>query len=201
MNLKTKIILSKSEQAKVMDVEWILTKHRIIEKVRLLLQQQLEGIKAEFLKHPQILSEEIKNCRPKISKGENYQQLPFLILDYPATFSKVDIFALRTFFWWGNSISIHLLLSGKYLQQFKEPVFERLKKMPDEFYICKHQTAWEHHFEPENYMRINENHLAEMINKDQNFLKIALKFSLSDWQLLQDVLPEGYRKIIALLVP
>ena len=54
----------------------------------------------------------IVQSTPKIAKGENYLQLPYVLLDYPRCFDKENIFAIRTMFWWGNFFSITLHLSG-----------------------------------------------------------------------------------------
>jgi hypothetical protein len=55
---------------------------------------------------------DIQCLNGKISRGENYQLLPYIILDYPSYFSRNNIFAVRTMFWWGNFFSITLHLSG-----------------------------------------------------------------------------------------
>ena len=48
----------------------------------------------------------------KISRGENYRGLPYLILDYPAYFSQKDIFAFRTMFWWGHFFQCRTTSTG-----------------------------------------------------------------------------------------
>jgi hypothetical protein len=116
MNTSTKIHLSILETELIQNKEWILTKRKIIEKVYLLFGSTHDSYK-EILKNEQLLPEpHYKNITGKISKGENYHGLPYVILDYPALFSKEDIFAVRTMFWWGNFFSISLHLSGKYFQ-------------------------------------------------------------------------------------
>ena len=63
------------------------------------------------------MPEVIKTSTPKISKGENYKDLPYVMLDYPRCFQKEKTIAIRTFFWWGNFFSINLQLSGEYKEQ------------------------------------------------------------------------------------
>ena len=64
------------------------------------------------------------NSSPKISKGENYKGLPWLVLDYPRYFNKEDIFAIRTLFWWGNFFSITLHISGKYKMRYEKKIID-----------------------------------------------------------------------------
>lgn len=192
-------MLSSLEQAKVMDAEWILTKHQIMEKAQVLMQQQIEVIKEIFTPlHPQLASS-ILSSVPKISKGENYKMLPYIILDYPAVFSKQDVFALRTLFWWGHNFSVHLLFSGIYLEKFKEVVLKNVKQSATEFFICVHETEWEHHFEPHNYILADAGNIENINQQNPKFIKLALKFSLEEWNKLPQLLPKAYKKLVNLL--
>src|SRR5580700_4684754 len=101
---EAKIRLSVEELELVENAEWILTKNRIIDKV-----QNLFGILAVKMKtelETISLPDEPLQTNPKISKGENYNGLPYVILDYPRLFSKENVFAIRTMFWWGNYFSV-----------------------------------------------------------------------------------------------
>ena len=102
---KAKITLSAKEAELIANSDWILTKNEIIQKVKFLLadlqlkQQHILNL------HPGILPEEVTAIPAKISRGENYLGLPWLILDYPRLFGKEDQFAIRTMFWWGHFFS------------------------------------------------------------------------------------------------
>ena len=100
----TKIRLSTEEEALVCRTDWILTKNRIIEKIKALfasLQTQQQGT---FELSQSFYDEELQST-PKISKGENYRGLPYLVLDYPRFFNKEDIFVIRSFFLVGQFFS------------------------------------------------------------------------------------------------
>ena len=107
--------LSPRELDIVCNADLILTKNNIIAKV-----YDLFGSLSEYnvSTADQFLTEEIKNISPKISKGENYEGLPWVMLDYPRYFTANDVFAIRTYFWWGNFFSITLHVKGKFQQQF-----------------------------------------------------------------------------------
>src|SRR6188472_4399624 len=94
-----KIRLSPTELELVMQPGWILTKNDIIEKVISLmasLQAKQETLIRSFVNE---LPEGITSSTPKISRGEKYQGLPYVILDYPRLFGQPDIVAIRTLFW------------------------------------------------------------------------------------------------------
>jgi hypothetical protein len=79
----SKIQLSLFEMDLVNNADWILTKNGIIQKAKQLLLDLREKQQAHLqLQSPYIPAEVLKPS-PKISKGENYQGLPYLILDFP----------------------------------------------------------------------------------------------------------------------
>ena len=105
-----KIRLSKEEEALINRTDWILTKNHILQKVKQLFSN-LQSRQHLILQGMLSLQPEIVNSSPKISKGENYKGLPWLVLDYPRLFEKESFFAIRTLFWWGNffSTTLHLV--------------------------------------------------------------------------------------------
>ncbi|MFX8895293.1 hypothetical protein ABTM96_19365, partial [Acinetobacter baumannii] len=87
----------------------------------------------------------------KISRGEHYEGLPWVMIDYPRYFKKNHFFAIRTFFWWGNFFSLTLQLKGKYQLGFQGSNFETLKA---DWFICVNEDEWQHHFRQDNYVKL-----------------------------------------------
>lgn len=196
-----KVTLSELEEKLVNNREWILTKHTIIQKVGELLAGQVDVINSEFI-HPLTATiPELAACRPKISKGENYQGLPYMILDHPALFSKTDVFALRTMFWWGNFFSITLHLSGKYKKAAGEKVIERLAISDSDFFISTGEEEWEHHFEAGNYAAVKTLQQEDLCKKivQPSFIKIALKYDLHQWDDINELLQDAYSRFALIL--
>jgi hypothetical protein len=110
---EAKIQFSQEELELVENAGLILTKNTIIRKIHELFGLISEQMKSEL----QIASlpEEIKQTSPKISKGENYKGLPYVVLDYPRLFTRENIFAVRTLFWWGHYFSVTLQLKKTFL--------------------------------------------------------------------------------------
>ncbi len=198
---KTKLMLSDGELRFVKDTNWVLTKHKIIEVVYQLFNQQVQVINDEFQLAPTAGLEAINGSMPKISKGENYRSLPYVILDYPAVFGKEDIFALRTMFWWGRFVSITLHLSGKYAANLRERVIEKLAADSEGFYACINDTQWEHYLDPPNYTPVSTITAAGArdLLAGNTFIKLALRYELEDWNQLPALLQRGYRKMLALI--
>ncbi len=200
MNTETKIHLSKLETELVQNREWILTKHVIINKVYQLFGELLITYKETSRQQTHSIVDFYKHSGGKISKGENYQGLPYVILDYPASFIKENIFAIRTFFWWGNFFSISLHLSGRKI--LVERDFSKIFSFLNEnnFYICINENEWQHNFEPDNYIRISDlsqNSLKEIFKKD--FFKISKKLELNKWDEAPEFLKGSFEEIIEFL--
>ena len=177
-----KIMLSETELALVQDPNVILTKRNIINAASVLLGEQVNTINQVF---GAVLSvgNDIRATRPKISKGENYNSLPYVLLDHPAIFSQTDIFALRSFFWWGHDFIITLHLSGKYLDQYKEGINKAVENNPSGLYLCINSDPWQHEVVEGNYVpahSMNAQALQEHLF-GRTFIKIAVQLPLKEW--------------------
>ena len=204
MVTSTKITLSQQELQMVNDKEWILTKRKIIDKVMALLGQVSEKFKPIADKEKEWLPGEVINSEPKIYKGENYRMLPYVLLDYPRRFEAADAFAIRTLFWWGHFFSITLHLAGKYKNKFETAIINNSAILARaDFFICINEDQWQHHFEADNYLPVNEMDVKklEQITGQRPFLKLTLQFSLQQWDEIPDLLEESFALILQLLKP
>lgn len=194
----TNVELSKNELELVSSSEFILTKNRIIEKVYNLFGDLSESYKTMLLQQQEFLPGEIYKASPKIYKGENYLSLPYVMMDYPRTFLKQDVFAIRCFFWWGNYFSITLQLSGKYLDRYKHSIAQNLKATTeDNYFICVNENEWQHHFEESNYQLLSQTNIELILQKP--FVKLAKRLALNEWNNALEFFEENYGNILKLI--
>jgi hypothetical protein len=197
---EAKIRLSVEELELVENAEWILTKNRIIDKV-----QNLFGILAVKMKtelETISLPDEPLQTNPKISKGENYNGLPYVILDYPRLFSKENVFAIRTMFWWGNYFSVTLHLKGSYKDLFVERIRRNISSLSEnEFYLSSSDKEWMHALDEKNYTPFGQTDTVnrESIFSKNVFLKISLKTNLSQWNDAEVLLINSFKRLLQLL--
>lgn len=180
---EAKIRLSPPEMELVTDPNWILTKNNILEKVKIIFGE-LHLCYKSHLHNSLGVPEEILLSAPKISRGENYKGLPWVMLDYPRSFSQKDTFAIRTFFWWGNFFSITLQLSGHYMERCLNNILHNIKSLKQEgFFLCINEDPWEHHFGESNYMPIRKYTIEELtaLIHTKKFIKLAGKLDLKEW--------------------
>ena len=202
MQNETKIQLSPFEQSLLKNPEWILTKNDIIEKMKLLLQECLEKQKELIENKNFVLPAEVIAVSPKISRGENYHGLPWLMLDHPRYFDKENIFAIRTFFWWGHYFSTTIHLAGSYKKNLEEKIIVNYQLLKEQsFYICINNEEWEHHFREDNYRSLNEisvNEFWQFIT-EKKFIKLSVKFELDKWNDLPLLSASTHNTILEML--
>lgn len=169
--------LSNDEMKLVTDPQVLITKNRIIQKVYEIFGALAEDYKKILIGGGLTGATEVA---AKISRGENYKGLPYVILDYPRQFGKVDVFAIRSFFWWGNFFSITLQLGGQYQDKYGEAIQKAIdKNLFEDWFIGCADDPWQHHFEGDNYVALQQGKHHRF--SDLSHLKIAKKIPLDKW--------------------
>ena len=195
---ETKIQFSTAEMELMCNKVVLLTKNRVIEKVKLLLADLQNEMMVDHTNKLQPFPSNAFSISPKISKGENYMGLPYLILDFPRCFKLENIFAIRTMFWWGNFYSTTLHLSGSFKKEYSSKISRHYDVLSGEkFSIGINEDPWLHHFDVENYREIN---LLEKVKFQEKceivtHLKIAKKLSLDEPNLSQKLF-ENWKQLV-----
>jgi hypothetical protein len=188
----TNVKLSTAEIELVCNGSIILTKNKIIERVCQMFGGLLANYQSKF--GEKNLPKELIQISAKIAKGENYEGLPWVMLDYPRYFTKHDVFAIRTFFWWGNFCSITLQLKGNPRDFFN---CNNFMKNNNEWFICCNEDEWQHHFKEDNFLP------AKKFTKEQiehlPFLKLAKKIPLHEWDNIENFMQTSYTEILDFL--
>lgn len=140
---------------------------------------------------------------PKVSRGENYQTLPYFMLDYPRHFKETETLAVRNMILWGQFISSSLQLSGGFKKKFEKIISQKLLNFSqlDQWHICVNTTPWEHHFLGDNFLPINELNM-ESINKimeSMNFIKLTRRHDISEITNLSEIVLNDFKEFISLL--
>lgn len=194
-----KVTLSAKELELVMDTRWILTKNGIIQKVYALFGEVSIAYAAALENYAMADKETILSLSPKISKGEQYEGLPWVMLDHPRYYKREDGFGIRSFFWWGHGFSITLQLTGRYHQLYAANISNYFKKDPDRVkgWLTGIGTdQWEHHFRDDNYQPAGG--LTDtMINHP--FIKLTKRFAFREWEGMEELLVKGFLEILQMI--
>jgi hypothetical protein len=172
----------------------LLIKYRMMEKVWDFLEEIQREIRKELEPFKGKLPKELNLTNGKISKGENYKRLPFMMLDFPAFFTKDNILAFRTMFYWGNFISSTFHLQGSYVKEYGLELVENFRNSQS-IYFCINNSPWEYDYKSNNYVLLNELSSDEVKEhlKYTDFIKLSIKFPV-------DEMPERKQDLIYFLL-
>lgn len=193
-----KIQLSAEELQLVQNAQWLLTKNIIIEKVYTLFGELATENRQWVQEQPAFLPGEILLLSPKISRGEKYKGLPYVMLDYPRCFGKENVFAIRTFFWWGNFFSITLHLKGKY-QRLLLPSLQKHWPLlsANHFQLSITGDEWEHDLNGGNFSPIQDSVTKNLALKltSAAYIKLSCPVALSRWNDVNQILSRLHQVI------
>ncbi len=198
-----KIRLSPKERELVTDARFILTKNDILQKTKELLGHLHLKYQDHLQKKLGALPAVVNQTSPKISRGENYKGLPWLVLDYPRSFSHESVFAIRTMFWWGNFFSITLHLSGQHKELYAKKIIAAYPLLKKNGFSCNAGSEqWEHHFKKDNYVPLTKMKKKEFQSfiLQGTFLKLANKIPLKKWDKASVILYRYFKQLLEMLV-
>jgi hypothetical protein len=131
----------------------------------------------------------------KISRGENYRGLPYLILDHPAHFKINDIFACRTMFLWGKFFSVTVHLQGYWLKEYRTFLNEIIGEIElSEVYVSKGTSPWHYHYAEDNYVPLTGQALEESFNAE--FIKVSKRIPLKNYNLMPVLAHKFYQPFL-----
>jgi hypothetical protein len=176
-----KVQLSAEEMRLVRDPAWILTKNSVIQKVVGMFAGLSEAIRAggaHRVAPPRRAPSSggtQPTTEPKISRGENYKGLPWVMLDYPRVFGREDVYAIRLFFLWGYAFSVTLHLKGVYKERFLPAIRARWAELAAAgFEVSIADDEWVHEHTAETY-----GPLADIGGRP--WLKLSARVGLEHW--------------------
>ncbi|HEY5969851.1 MAG TPA: hypothetical protein VIU35_17840 [Chitinophagaceae bacterium] len=196
---QTKIQFLPAEMELVSSPDIILTKNAILQKIKSFFEEVQLKQHDILKKYSSQLPEEVLKISPKISRGENYKGLPWLVLDNPRHFQHNNIFAIRTMFWWGNFFSITLHLSGNNKNDLLKNLTDHVSILAkSDFFIYNGTKEWEHDIDPGSYKKlsaINKDELQKIFSAN-NFLKLAVKFTVESLEAVEEKLLRNYELLV-----
>lgn len=195
--------LTPEEQELIDNAGWIYLKNSALQKVMDLfgvLQEELQAhpLTAEFPFPEGCLAK-----GGKISRGERYKELPYAILDYPRHFSREDIFAFRTMFWWGHYFSATLHLAGEAKDRHSGVLAKAWSLLAThQFQIYVREDPWEHDFGKGNYKLISAMQAQEFehLIYQLSFIKLAKPYKLALWEKIIPEVVMDYALLLQILV-
>lgn len=179
---------SSEELSFIGDTQFPLLKLEAMEKVKLMLQE----LGSLMLSEP-ILPATTKPVNYKISRGESYKKLPYMILDVPQLTSQNLHRAGRIMFWWGKYFMLMY-----YWDQTIESCNKLLADMRQlkNNYILIGEDIWSNDIEEAQWKEcstITDNDFLAL--KTQKIIKLAALLPIKDYAFLGDAAVNFYSQI------
>lgn len=195
-------VLDRNEMLCIADTEFLLTKQRAFKKLKSLFQETEKQLSLVIKDLDQHLPEGTLFKSGKLSKGENYMGLPYLMLDFPRLFESENTFAFRTMFWWGNFFSCTLQLSGQVLETNRNRIIEKIKSLQQMgIYLGISDDPWQYHLGDDNYRLLDNMSPAEFkqLILEKNTLKITRMLPLDEYMQLPAFASNSFQMYYQLL--
>ncbi len=168
---KNAIKLTNHQLKLASDIDYPITKQQVISLFTDLFQE-LGKLQQQTVYHvPAEIGKDYK-----ITKGENYGQLPYLVIDYPRISNKDFGILMRTMFWWGKYFSFNLYVKMDAIQVID---YAKLKKVKDTL-VYTGNNLWEQDLDDAAYETISN---ANKPN-DTGYLKLSKKLSIDQYERL-----------------
>ena len=215
--------LTSKELKTLHNTDFFLVKASATKKIEHLFAEVRDEIKSAIEENKIVFPKEVDATNGKIFRGENYQGLPYLVLDYPKHFSKDSVFAFRTMFWWGNFFSCTLHLQGKGLEHLTDPIPTFPKGQPkvanevratsatlplwgrwrgSGVYICVNNNPWQYHYKKDNYLsidKLSDSEIKKML-LESKFIKLSRKIPIKDHKKVVKFARESFLLLQSALV-
>ena len=199
---QTEIHFNKQETDLMFSREIFPLKRQINEKIFILFEQIKQGLKDSPIHRNFIFPEQTDTDAGKISQGENHNQFPWVMLDFPKLFQKNRIFSYRTLFWYGNGFSNSLLIGGECCDKYGEHLIKNKEALHGkEIYFSFAGDPWNHE------VKANESALIETISNQQieqhlqtnNYFKLSNSIQSHDAEKILTLSLENYFLLLGIL--
>lgn len=174
---------SESEFNMINVVDVFRFKPGIMKKAEEFLTELKKSLVEEVENSNLIVPPETDVIKGQIARGENYKGFPFISLDMPQRFSKVEMFTYRTVFWWGHCLVFSFILKGGFVPTYCENIIERKTSFEDyEVYLATGPNPFEWELNKQNYQLIknfSDKEIRKTIQKCK-YMKLARYFPISD---------------------
>lgn len=192
----SKVALSAFELELVANCSWLYAKRAILDKTALVLGRVANSIRPTYdaLRAEPGASEPWLS--PKLSRGEAYESLPWLMLDFPREFRGTDWLAIRHFFGWGQGFTVSLLLRGRYLKHAIAHMNTHLPAWQSEGWaMIVSGDPWQHGWKPASQRLLQELAPKDVLALVQQlgFLQIRKHLPVQNWAGAEDFMRDMHR--------
>ena len=189
MENEKNIILNAVEWTLFQDKSFMPVKARVLEKIEFILGRLGSKLETECRKSMDILSEAYFDKPPKLSRGENYSNYAYRVMDFPRFAKGESLFLYRCVVLWGHPIGFHLILQGEPKREFEEAFKDNYHQLPAGFFISNQESPWKWESEDDDLISLR-NISANQVNAiltQRPFLKLSCFLPLKSYLDIPEV--------------
>lgn len=189
--------LSKEEFALLADPEVLKRKHRVQLKIEQLLLQSGQNLQ-------QAISTGWQASKPpKLSRGENYQQQAYRVMDFPRMQEGESFFLFRSLVLWGHPIGFHLIVSGHFMERLAPAFLQHHQALPSHWYYGQQEQPWIWEAEAPGLTSCatTETSVLRIAVQKRAFLKISSFLPLQQYQALPAMSLTRWQELSSVLAP
>ncbi len=186
--------LTKHECNYASSVTYPQIKHEVMQKTNVLFNSL-----GQKLSQSELLPVAYRKQNYKITRGENYQQMPYMVLDYPQIQDKEIKIVLRTLFWWGHFFSCQLIVHTSQLNLAATANNLCGKRKTR---LWRGSDLWDHDSESDSYLKLKHLSTLEIqsILQQQTHLKLVVSYRIETFNRFEWIAIKQYEKWIQTLV-
>ncbi|MEZ4775875.1 MAG: hypothetical protein R3D00_22025 [Bacteroidia bacterium] len=176
--------LTRQELSVFKDLTFMPLKAKVWEKIEALLNQLRRQLSQCLLTSTWDFSKTLFPSEGKIARGENYHTYAYRVLDHPAIFDRDHFFTFRTVILWGRPVGFHLILSGRYKDQFQPIFLAAANSFSDDFLISAQSDPWIWEPQSDQQFRVSattEDQLKTILSA-RAFLKLSVYLPLEAYE-------------------
>ncbi len=171
------------ELALLKDAEVLPRKHSVQRKLERLLAETGQKLSTQKLDLPW------PSMHPKLSRGENYEQQAYRVMDYPRVQEGESFLFYRTLILWGHPIGLHLIASGHFMERLAPALLSNYRSLDASWQYVAHDNPWLWESDKPGLMPcsgMKTESLEEEINK-RKFLKLSRFLPLKQYVDLTEI--------------
>ncbi|MCF8254088.1 MAG: hypothetical protein K9H61_09375 [Bacteroidia bacterium] len=137
----------------------------------ILKRNAIEKIKAQLFLLGEEMNQKFDQKGFKISLGENYLEMPYVVLDYPKISGNDFPFLFRTFFWWGHPISYQILVQT---EPYKKLIEAWLTQKEEGVFVWVGENLWDNNWQGNGFVGLNQlNEVQKEMVLNRNWFKLV----------------------------
>lgn len=182
-----KLLFKNEEVSLISNAEFLLDKNKILEKIAQELSLSGKKLAVEIEHSYPKINSQFTKLPPKISSGEKYHDLPYLVMDYPRHFDARKTFSYRILFLWGRYFNFSLHLGSDLIDL--DALLNHLNASNSPVYLSLHDNPWEHYLEEHNFKigsLVTFDELSKQL-KQNKFVKIVHRVGFDEIESLPDL--------------